>query len=114
LESRREEKVALTFFGLTVRTGGELLRTAVLTVGIHEQIKEGQNVAAVFNHAAEDVAEGGLAFRFAVPLCENGWGHLDIAAQLLGGMASQKESVKKRRLALRHGEIVCRFSRDDL
>ena len=36
--------------------------------GAHERFEDGQDVAAVFHHALENVAQAGLALRFAVPL----------------------------------------------
>jgi hypothetical protein len=91
-----------------------LLDALFLGVPANQGVEYGQDVAAVFDHAVEDVAEFGVALGVAVPLQEYRGGHLDIAAELLWGMAAQEETVEKGRLALGKREVCGDFNRNDL
>jgi hypothetical protein len=86
-----------------------LLNALGARFGIHEDIKNGEDVAAVIEHARENVAERRIAFRFAVPLDQNRRRNFDVASQFLRGMPAQEQAVEKRGLALREIEVVPRF-----
>jgi hypothetical protein len=85
-----------------------------LAVGAYKGIKDCEDVSTVLNHAMENIAELRFAFGFAVPLEKNGLRNFDIPTQLIGGMATQKETVEKSRLALREGEVVDDFGGNEL
>ena len=91
-----------------------LLDALFLGVPAYQGVEYGENVAAVFDHTVEDVAEFGVALGIAVPLQEHRRGHLNIAAELLWGMAAQEETVEKGRLALRKREVCGDFHGNDL
>src|ERR1700756_5442560 len=74
------------------------LRPAVPT---DERIENREDVAAIFDHAGENVAQFGFTLRIAMPLGQHRGRHFNIAAELLSGMSAQKESVEKCGLALR-------------
>jgi hypothetical protein len=90
---------------------GRLLNAVVLHFRIHQGIEDGQNVAAVFQHAREDTAQLRLALRFPVPFGKHGGRNLDIPAKLLGGVSAEKKAIEKGRFALRILEIHSDFSR---
>ena len=78
-----------------------------------EGIEDGQDVAAVFDHAVEGVAQAGLALGFPIPLGQHLRGHINIAAKLVGGMAAEKKPVEERRFALWELEIPQGIFDDD-
>ena len=92
----------------------QLLDALFLCVPAYERVEDGEDMAAVFDHAVEDVAEFRVAFGVAVPLQQYRRGHFDIAAELFRGMATQEEAVEKRRLALRKREVCGDFHGNDL
>ena len=92
----------------------ELLNALRLAVGPNQRIKNSEHVAPVIEHALEDVFQLRVALGFAMPFGENGAGHLDVAPQLVGGMAAQKQAVEKRGLALRILEILQRVGGNEL
>jgi hypothetical protein len=92
----------------------KLLDALFLGVPSYEGVKDGEDVTAVFDHAVEDVAKFRVALGVAVPLQQNGGRHLDIAAQLLWGMTSQKQAIEESRFPLRKREVCGDFYRNDL
>jgi len=87
----------------------KLLDALFLGVPSYEGVKDGEDVTAVFDHAVEDVAKFRVALGVAVPLQQNGGRHLDIAAQLLWGMTSQKQAIEESRFPLRKREVCGDF-----
>ncbi len=63
-------------------------------------IKDGQDVAAVFNHAVETMAEAGLAFGLAVPFGQDMGGDFNIAPEFSGGVAAEEKAIKECGFAL--------------
>src|SRR6267143_2955621 len=100
--------------GLSAHGKEPLLNAKLLVVGTDERIKNGQNVAAVIHHPRENVTQIGVTLCFAMPFGQDrGW-NVDIAAQLIGGVAAEEQAVEKRRLTLREVEIVDDFGRSEL
>jgi len=85
-----------------------------LAVPPNQRVKDSKDMAAVFDHAGKDVTKLRLALRFAMPLGEDCGRHFDVAAQLLGGMAAQKEAVEKSGFALRKIEVQGDFGGNEL
>jgi hypothetical protein len=71
-----------------------------LAVRADQGVKNGENVAAVIDHAGEDVAEMGVALGFPVPFGEDGAGHFNVAPQLIRGVAAKEKPIEKGRFAL--------------
>jgi hypothetical protein len=94
--------------------GKGLLDALGFRFGADERFKDGQDMPPVLHHALENVAQAGLALRFAVPLQEYGGWYLDIATKLLCGMTAQEEAVEKGRLTLREVELLSGFNRAEL
>jgi hypothetical protein len=90
------------------------LNALLLAVPADERIEDREDVAAVFNHARENVAEFRLALGFAMPLGEDRGRHFNISAQLLGGMAAKEEAVEKGGFALRKIEVQRDFGGNEL
>lgn len=61
-----------------------LLDALLLCVPANKGIEDRKDVAAVLDHAVEDIAEFGIALGVTVPLDHDGLRHFDIAAKLLG------------------------------
>jgi len=76
--------------GATYCVGPYLLNALFLGVPPYQGIEDCQDVAAIFDHAVEDVAEFGVALGVTVPLDHDGLGHFDVAAKLLGRMSAQE------------------------
>ena len=93
---------------------GRLLYALRLAVGPNQCIEDRQHVTAIVHHALKDVFQLWVALGFAVPLGEDGAGYFDVLAQLVGGMATQKQAVKKRRLALRKFKFRQRLCGNEL
>src|SRR5271168_4726412 len=91
-----------------------LLHAVVENIRANQRIEDRQDVPAVLHHACEDVAQLRLALGLFVPFGENQCGHLDVPAQLLGGMATQEETVEESGFALREVEVVNDFRGNDL
>ena len=92
----------------------DLLNALFLSVPTNQGIEDRQDVAAVFDHAVEYVAKFGIALGVAVPLDHHGLRHFDVAAQLLRRMATQEQTIEKRRLPLRKREVRGDFGLHDL
>ena len=92
----------------------KLLDALLLSVPADEGVEDGQDVAAVFDHAIENVAQLGIAFGIAVPLQEHRRRNFNIAAKLLWRMAAEEETIEKCRFALRKGEVCGDFHGNDL
>ncbi len=89
----------------------ELLNESWLSLLADKGLENRQDVAAVLDHAIEDVTQTRLALRLAVPAGQDCGGNLDVAAQLLGGVTTQEKAVKERRLALRVVVFLDTFDR---
>jgi hypothetical protein len=95
--------------------GSDLLNALLLGVPPDQGVENGQDMAAVFDHAVEDVAEFGVALGVAVPLDHDGLRHFDVAAKLFGRMPAQEQAVEKRGFPLRECEVCGDFGwYDDL
>jgi hypothetical protein len=88
---------------------GNLLNALRLAVGPDQGIEDGQHVPAVVHHALENIFQLRVALCFAVPLGEDCARHLDVPAQLVCGVATQKQAVEKSSLALRILKILKRI-----
>jgi len=91
-----------------------LLNPLLLTVPSHQGVEDRQHVAAVFHHAEEDIAQFWIAFRVAVPFCEDRGRHFDVAPELFGRVAAQKEAVEKSSFSLRESEVCGDFNGNEL
>jgi hypothetical protein len=87
------------------------LDPVVLDFRADEGVKDGKNVAAIFEHAGENVPQLGFALGFAMPLRKNRGGNFDILAQLFRGMPAKEQTVEKRRFPLRKFQIHSDFGR---
>ena len=90
---------------------GILLHALGARFGVNQRLENGQNVAAVIDHAREDIAQRRVALGFAMPLQQHRGRNLDIPAKLFGGMSAQEQAVKESRLPLREVEVVLGFLR---
>src|ERR1700740_1981010 len=95
-------------------SSSDLLHALLLAVPTNQRIEDSEDVAAVFDHARENVAQARLAFRFAMPLGQHRRRHFDVPAQLLGRMPAKEKSVEKSRFALRKIEVQRDFGRNEL
>ena len=84
----------------------KLLRRGV----VHDQVlKDRKNMPAIADNAFEQRAQSRLSPRFAIPLGKYGGGDLDVAAQFLGRVATEKQAVEESGLSLRELKILQRF-----
>jgi hypothetical protein len=83
-----------------------LLNSLGRGVTANEVFENGQDMTAVFDDAFEHRAKVRLALRLAVPFGEHRGGYADVAAELFGLVATQKEAIKKRGFALWELEIL--------
>jgi hypothetical protein len=74
-----------------------------------EVLENGEHVLPVAEHTLEQRAQVRLALAFAVPFGHHRRRNGDIAPQLLGRMAAQKQTVEKGCLALWELEILQHF-----
>ena len=86
----------------------------LLAVPADERVKDGEDVAAVFDHTRENVAQLRLAFCLAMPLGEDRRRDFDVAPQLLDRMATQEEAVEKGGFPLRKIEVQRDFGGNEL
>jgi len=93
---------------------GRLLNALRLAVGSDQGIKNSKHVAPVIHHALENIFQLRVALGFAMPFGKNRAGHLNVAPQLVRGMAAQKQAVEKGGLALRILEILQRVGGNEL
>ena len=82
-----------------------LLHVADDAIGADQGVEDRQNVAAVFDHARENVSQLGLALGFTMPLGQHCRGYLNILAKFLGRIAAQKQPIKEGRFPLGEFEI---------
>ncbi len=66
----------------------------------HEFIENGEYSLAITVHAPQRIAEIVLVTLRLDPFVEERPGHVDIAAQIVGGVSAQEESIENRRLSL--------------
>ena len=92
-----------------MESSGFLLHALGARFGVDQGLENGENVAAVIDHAGEDVAQRGVALGFAMPLEQHRGRNLDIPAKLFGGMPAQEQAVEEGRLPLREVEVVLGF-----
>ena len=71
--------------------------------------KNRENVLSVLNHFFQNGAQFRRPGCFLVPLRQHGRWNLNIAPKFIGGVATQKETIKKRRFTLRELKILQRF-----
>ena len=74
--------------------------------GVDQSLEDGEDVASVFDHARENVAQRGFALRLAVPFEQHRLRNFDVPAKLFGGVAAQEQAVEEGRFPLRKVEIV--------
>jgi len=79
------------------------MRGRVMT---NQVFKYGENVLPVLNDFFQHGSKFRSAHGFLVPLGEHGRGNLYVAAELIGGMAAEKQAVEKGRLALRELKVL--------
>ncbi len=92
------------------RKGSLLLLHALgARFGVDQGFKEGEDMAAVFDHAGKDITQGRLALGLAMPFKQYRLGNFNVAAKLLSGMPAQEQAVEEGRLPLREVEVVQRF-----
>lgn len=77
----------------------------MLPFGANECVEDGQNVAAVLNHTRENAPKVWLSLGVLVPFGKHGSGYFDVAPQLFGRMAAEKQAVEKGGFALRKLEV---------
>ena len=65
-----------------------LLYAVVVNVRTDQSVKDSQDVASVFHHTSEDIAQFRLALRFFVPLCKDQCRHFDVPSEFFRGMAT--------------------------
>jgi hypothetical protein len=91
-----------------------LLDALLLSVPANQGVEDRQNMAAVFDHAVEDVAEFGVTLSVAVPLQQNGLRDLNVAPELFGRVAAQEKAIEKGRFPLGECEVCGDFGRNEL
>jgi hypothetical protein len=91
------------------KTSAKLLKALFGSVVAEQIIENGEDVLAVAENLFQAGAQLRLFHGFAIPLGKHGGGNLDIAAQLLGRMAAQKETVEKGGFTLRELEVLQRL-----
>src|SRR5712692_1083225 len=74
--------------------------------GIDQGFENGEYVAAVFDHAAEDIPQAGFPLGLAIPFGDHCRRNFNVPAELLHGMAAEKQAVEKGGLTLRVVEVV--------
>jgi hypothetical protein len=74
-----------------------------------EIIEDREDVLTVAKNLLESRAQLRLFYGLAIPFGKNGGWNLDIAAELLGRMAAQKETVEESGFALRELEVLQRL-----
>lgn len=84
---------------------------AMLPVRTDQQVKDSQDMPAVFHHAGKNVSKLGFAFGVLVPFGQNRRGNFNVAAQLFRGVSAQEQAIKESRFALREVEIRNEFGR---
>ena len=83
-----------------------LLHALGARFGVDQSLEEGEDVAAVFDHARENVAQRGFALRLAVPFEQHRLRNFDVPAKLFGGVPAQEQAVEECCFPLRKVEIV--------
>lgn len=84
----------------------KLLQPLGGSVVADQGVKDGEDMAAIVDDALEERTKKRLVNGFAIPFCESGGGDGNVATQLIGGMAAEKEAVKKRGFTLRELEVL--------
>jgi len=77
--------------------------------GVDQGFKNGEHVAAVIDHAREDITQHGFTLGLAMPFEQHRLRNFDIASELFGGVSAQEQSVEEGRLPLREVEVVLGF-----
>jgi hypothetical protein len=86
-----------------------LLDALLAGFGVEQSLKNGEDMAAIFHQAREDVAQGGFALGLAMPFEKHLLWNLDVAAEFFGRMPTQEQTVEEGRLPLREVELVQRL-----
>jgi hypothetical protein len=86
-----------------------LLHALGARLGVDQSFEDGEDVAAVFDHAREEVAQRGLALGLAMPHQQNSGGDFNVPAKLRGGVPAQEQAVKEGRFPLREVEVAPGF-----
>jgi len=82
-----------------------LLNALLLAVPANQRVKDGEDMAPVFQHAGKNVAQPRLALGFAVPLGEDRGRHFDVATELFRGMATKEKAIEKSGFSLGKIEV---------
>src|ERR1700730_502767 len=90
-----------------------LLNASDASVKSDQGIKNGEHVATVFHHAFEHFAQAWFALSLPVPASQNTGRHFDIAAELFGRMAAQKQAIKECCFPLRVFKLPQSLLADD-
>ena len=93
---------------------GEFTELAAFDRPTQPARRRSQDVPAVFHHAEENVLQLGITLGVAVPFGEDRGRHFDIAAELFGRVAAQKETVEESRFSLRESEVCGDFNGNEL
>src|SRR5260370_7636501 len=91
-----------------------LLNSLRVTIRTHQSIEDGQDVTPVIHHTCKNIAKLRVALCLAVPLGEHRRGDFNVLTQLVGGMAAQKETIKKSRLPFRKVSTLPDFAGNEL
>jgi hypothetical protein len=78
-----------------------LLHASDAGIEANQRIENREDVAAVFHHAREDVAQAWFALSLPVPASQDVSRHFDIPAKFLGGVPTQKQAIKEGGFTLR-------------
>jgi len=90
------------------------LHALLLTVPTYKRIEDSEDMAPVFHHAEENVAQTWLALGFAVPLGKNRGRNFNIAPELFRGMPAKEEAIEKGRFPLGKIEVQRDFRGNEL
>jgi len=83
-----------------------LLHALGARLGVNQSLKNGQNMTAVIDHAAEKIAESRVALGLPMPFQEHGLRDFDVPPKLCGGVPAQEQAVEEGRLPLWEVEVV--------
>ena len=83
-----------------------LLHALGAGLDVDQSFEDGEDVAAVFGHAGEDIAQGGFALGLTMPFEQHRLRNFNIAAEFFGGVAAQEQAVEEGRLPLRVVKVV--------
>src|ERR1700730_10340928 len=95
------------------RRAEDLLQAGAANIVIDKRLENCEHVAAIFDHALQNVAQGGLALGFTMPASQHLGRHLNVAPKFVGRMPAQKQAVKEGGFPLRVFKLPLGLFRDD-